>query len=215
MRAIMNKNLTDITVVLDRSGSMHSRKDDAEGGLNTFIEEQKKQDGDAVFTLIKFDDQYEVVCNAIGINSVEKINLDPRGSTALLDAVGKAITSTGERLRNKSENERPGLVVICIVTDGYENASLEYTKDKIKELITEQTDKYNWQFTFLGADQDAFGEGISMGLNVNTILNYDSVNTRQVFGSMARNVSTMRAQSLAGETVSCSYTDKEREDAVE
>ncbi len=211
----MNKNLTDITVLLDRSQSMTKRKQEAEDGLNAFVKSQQEQEGRANFTFIKFDDHYEVALDAVDIQNVEKCALEPRGCTALLDALGKAIVNTGERLKNMHEKYRPGLVVICVITDGHENSSREFTKSRIKEMIEEQTEKYNWQFTFLGADQDAFTEGAAMGFQVDTILNYSNENTEQVFGSISRNVNTMRGQKAGGQMVSCSYTAEEREAAVE
>lgn len=113
----MRADLTDITVVVDRSGSMASCRKDAVGGLNTFIDEQKKQPGHATFTLIQFDDKYEVVHNGIQLNDVPACDLVPRGSTALLDAIGKGIVTTGERLKALLEDQRPGLVVFVILTE--------------------------------------------------------------------------------------------------
>src|SRR3990167_1163772 len=92
----MNQNLTDITVVLDRSGSMNNCRTDAEGGLNQFIKTQKDQPCDAVFTLVQFDTEYEFVHKAVPIRDVSHCSLVPRGWTALLDAVGKAVVETGE-----------------------------------------------------------------------------------------------------------------------
>ena len=160
----MRNDLTDVTVVLDRSGSMQSCRDDAEGGLNTFIEEQKKQPGETLFTLVQFDTEYEFVHKGKPIRDVGPCELVPRGMTALLDAVGRAIAETGERLAAMPEPDRPGLVVFVIVTDGQENSSKEYTKPQIKEMIERQQNDYKWQFTFLGANQDAFAEAHGIGI---------------------------------------------------
>ena len=94
----MNENLTDITLVMDRSGSMEARRRDAEGGVNTFIQEQAREPGEAVLTLVQFDTEYEVVHNGVAIHEVPRFTLRPRGATALLDAVGRAILETGKRL---------------------------------------------------------------------------------------------------------------------
>src|SRR5262249_34920935 len=152
----MRKDLTDITVVVDRSGSMAACQSDAEGGLNTFINEQKRLPGESLFTLVQFDTEYEFVHKGIPIRDVPPYHLVPRGSTALLDAVGRAIIETGERLRNMKEADRPGLVVFVILTDGQENSSREFQLAKIKEMVQHQQDVYKWQFTYLGANQDAF-----------------------------------------------------------
>ena len=122
----MNRNLTDITVVLDRSGSMTTVMHDVTGGFDKFIEEQKKVQGEALLTLVQFDTEYEFVHKAKNIKDIPKLEFMPRGMTALLDAMGRAITETGERLRNMKEEDRPGKVICLIITDGQENSSKEY-----------------------------------------------------------------------------------------
>ena len=187
----MNKNLTDITVVLDRSGSMTSCREEAENGLNRFIKEQQKAQGYAYFTLVKFDDKYEVEYNGVNIQEVEKCTLEPRGMTALLDAVGKSINETGERLSKMEEDKRPGLVVFVIVTDGAENSSHGFTKSQIKEMIEKQQSEFSWQFTFLGANHDAFAEAASLGISKNCTMTYSPNKTDTVFSAASRNVGSM------------------------
>ena len=160
----MRSDLTDITLVVDRSGSMQSIREDAEGGVNAFLQEQAKQPGEALLTLVQFDTEYEFVHRGVPIKHVPAYTLMPRGNTALLDAVGRAINETGERLSKMAETDRPGLVVFVIMTDGLENSSQEFTKAQIKQQIEEQQSKYSWQFTFLGANQDAFAEAGGMGI---------------------------------------------------
>ena len=122
----MRTDLTDITMVIDRSGSMQSIRSDAEGGINSFIEQQKQEPGEANVTLVQFDADYEFVHSGVPIRQVPAFKLVPRGSTALLDAVGRAINETGARLAAMDEVQRPGLVVFVIVTDGEENSSREF-----------------------------------------------------------------------------------------
>ena len=208
----MRNDLTDMTVVLDRSGSMASCKDDAEGGLNHLVQEQKKQPGHALYTLVQFDTEYEFVHRAIPLRDVPPCRLVPRGSTALLDAVGRAIAETGERLHQTPEPERPGLVVFVIVTDGQENSSHEFSKMKIKEMIELQQGVYKWQFTFLGANQDAFAEAGGMGIHVDGALNY--ANVLGGFRAASANVGRMRKMASEGQTVVNAYTEQEREEAV-
>ncbi len=160
----MRQDLTDITVVLDRSGSMHACQSDSEGGLNRFIADQKKLPGAAVFTLVQFDTEYEFVHRAVPIRDVPHCPLVPRGNTALLDAVGRAIVETGERLAKTPEKDRPGLVAFVILTDGQENSSREFSLARVREMISHQQDVYKWQFTYLGANQDAFAEAGSLGI---------------------------------------------------
>lgn len=209
----MNKNLTDITVVLDRSGSMSSCKDEAENGLNHFIREQQKLPGYAYFTLVKFDTDYEIVYKGVNIQEVEKCTLEPRGMTALLDAVGKSINETGERLRNIEEDKRPGLVVFVIVTDGLENSSHEFTKTQIKEMIEKQQSEFNWQFTFLGANQDAFAEAANLGISKVSTMTYSPDKTDVVFSAVSRNVSGMRSN-VANDEVVCNYYTQQENESV-
>ncbi len=206
----MRNDLTDLTVVLDRSGSMQSCKNDAEGGLNHFIEEQKKHEGDATFTLVQFDTEYEFVHKAIPIGEVPKCSLVPRGGTALLDAVGRAINETGERLSKVDDANRPGLVVFVIVTDGEENSSHEFTKAQVKEMIERQQSEYQWQFTFLGANQDAFHEAQGLGILRAATAQYDQGQEQMAFVATAANVSRMRTSTKKGESVHNLYSDSER-----
>ena len=168
----MRTDLTDITMVIDRSGSMQSIQSDAEGGINSFIEQQKQEPGEANVTLVQFDSEYEFVHSGVPIRQVPAFRLVPRGSTALLDAVGRAINETGARLAAMDEAQRPGLVVFVIVTDGEENSSREFTRDQIRKMVEHQQSAYKWQFTFLAANQDAFAAGGSMGIAQDGIAAY-------------------------------------------
>lgn len=205
----MRQDFTDITMVIDRSGSMESIKAEAEGGINSFIEEQKKQPGEAVFSLCQFDTEYEFVHKGIPIKDVPRFHLVPRGWTALLDAVGRSIAETGERLSKMEESQRPGLVVFVIVTDGAENSSKEFTKQKIKEMIETQQNQWKWQFTFLGANQDAFAEAGALGIKTSGIANYADAGC--AFAGAAKNVSRMRGAVASGLVPDNAYTEEERE----
>lgn len=142
---------------------------------------------------------------------VRKFKLVPRGSTALLDAVGRAINETGERLAKMPEAERPGLVVFVVMTDGLENSSREFTKSHIKQMIEHQQSVYKWQFTFLGANQDAFAEGGAMGVAAAGIANFAVDKVAVAWVGTSGKVARMRKQSMANETVSNEFTDEERE----
>lgn len=206
----MRTDLTDVTVVLDRSGSMSSCQAEAENGVNHFVEEQRKQPGDCTFSLVQFDTEYEFVHRGVKIAEVPKFHLVPRGMTALLDAVGRAINETGVRLSAMNENDRPGLVVFVIVTDGAENSSHEFKKPQIKEMIERQQKDYQWQFTFLGANQDAFGEAAALGINAAAVANYTPTSSKQAFAGAARSVTRMRNAVAGGQSVLCAYTSEER-----
>lgn len=176
----MNIDLNEIVCIIDRSGSMASIKQDAIGGFNTFLEAQKALPGAANLTLILFDTAYEVIVDNKNILQVEPLNdktFVPRGSTALLDAIGRAITSIGERLSNTPEALRPAQVIVAILTDGEENSSLKYTNSRVAKMIKHQQEVYNWQFIFLAANQDAFATGGALNIPAANTANFAA--TRQ------------------------------------
>ncbi|MDZ4851487.1 MAG: vWA domain-containing protein [Pirellulaceae bacterium] len=208
----MNANLTDITLVVDRSGSMQSIRDDAEGGVNAFIEDQAKEPGEAFLTLVQFDTEYEFLHKGVPISQVSKFSLVPRGSTALLDAVGRAINETGERLAKMNEPNRPGLVIFVVMTDGEENSSQEFTKAQIKKMVEHQQDAYGWHFTFLGADQDAFAEAGAMGIDADGAANFSKDKVAAAYRATGKKVSRMRNQVRVGESAVNAFTVEERDE---
>lgn len=194
----MNNNLTEIVFILDRSGSMGPIAADTIGGYNTFIEKQKLEPGEAKLTTVLFDSMYEVIHDGVDIQKVEPLTSTQywaRGMTALMDAVGRTINSVGERLAATPEEERPGKVIFVITTDGLENSSREFTRTQIKQMIEHQTNKYNWQFMFLGANIDAAAEAVSMGIDAQYAANYSAsdIGTKSVYATMDCAVSTLRA----------------------
>ncbi|MBM9468658.1 vWA domain-containing protein [Nakamurella leprariae] len=164
--------LTDITMLLDRSGSMQSIKDDTVGGFAAFIERQRTQPGTCRVTLAQFDDWYDVVYTARDVADVPPMDLVPRGSTVLLDAIGRVVAETGERMSATPEAERPGAVIVGIMTDGMENASRECTADVIRTVITRQEEQDGRTFLYLGADQDAITVGGRMELPADRSMTY-------------------------------------------
>ena len=163
----MNKDLTEIAFILDRSGSMSSHLNAAIDGFNGFLHEQKDTPGQARFSLILFDEHYDTTCASVPVREV--VDLDrstfvPRGSTALLDAIGRTIDELGARLAAMPEDDRPGQVIVAILTDGEENASLNYSLSDVSSRIAHQSDVYRWQFFFLGADQDAIAKAAAMNI---------------------------------------------------
>ncbi len=208
----MKADLTDITLVVDRSGSMQEIRSDAEGGVNAFIEKQAKEPGEATLTLVQFDTQYEFLHQGVPISQVPKYELVPRGGTALLDAIGRAINETGARLGKQAEEDRPGLVIFVVMTDGQENSSQEFSKSSIREMIHHQQDKYNWHFTFLGADQDAFAEAHAMGIAAAGTANFAKHKVAAAYGATAAKVSRMRQQRRESGEVLNDFTAEERED---
>ncbi len=164
----MNKNLTEIAYILDRSGSMQSLVESAISGFNTFLKDQQATPGDANFSLVLFDDEYLLHADRTPIAEVRPLDANtytPRGCTALLDAIGRTITNIGNQLAKTPEKDRPGKVIIAIYTDGYENASTDYTVKKISKMIRHQTKDYNWEFLFLAANEDAIATADSYGID--------------------------------------------------
>lgn len=208
----MKPDLTDITLVVDRSGSMQQRREDAEGGVNAFIQKQGEEPGQALLTLVQFDTEYEIVHRGVPIDDVPQYRLEPRGMTALLDAVGKAINETKIRVEKLKKADRPGLVIFVITTDGLENSSVEFTKDQIKEMIGQQQTKHGWHFTFLGANQDAFAEAGALGMRAGSVADYAMHKVGAAYDMTSKKVSRMRAQHRKGEEVVDEFTDAEREE---
>lgn len=208
----MNRNLTDITLVVDRSGSMQAIRADAEGGVNAFLRQQAELPGEATITLVQFDTRYEFLARGVPVQDCPAYKLVPRGGTALLDAVGRAINETGERLRQIPEAERPGLVIFVVMTDGQENSSREFSRAQIKTLIQHQTEQYQWQFTFLGADQDAFAEAESLGMQVGGAACFAFAKVDRAYANTGNKVKRMRGQLQRGEKIDNTYTPEERQD---
>jgi len=184
----MDQNLTEIVCVVDRSGSMGVIQDDARGGFNQFVQDQKKVPGKAKLTLVLFDNEYIVAHDGLDIQQVPDLTPEtyvPRGTTALYDAIGRAVTTVGERLANTPEHERPGKVIVVILTDGQENASQEYNKARILEMITHQREVYRWEFMYLSADAAAFADGQAIGINLNVQFDQHQVKSSYAFCSSA------------------------------
>jgi hypothetical protein len=172
----MKDNFTRIAIILDRSGSMESCKESTVAGFNEFIRSQKEIPGAAMVKLVQFDDQYETAFDK-RLEECPELNQStfvPRGSTALLDAQGRTIVELGQELAALPEQERPSKVIVVTLTDGLENASRQYNLEKIGEMIREQRDKYNWDFVFLGANQDAIATAAAMSIPLPSAMSYST-----------------------------------------
>lgn len=163
-----NPDYAHTTLVVDRSGSMGSTAVEANGAIAKFLKEQFELPGKFTCTLVQFDTEIETVQSMQA--SAFDYALLPRGGTALLDAVGKAMAETGETLAALHEDERPDKVILMVVTDGMENASREWTVEKVRDKIAHQRDAYAWEFIFIGADDSAW-QGGSVGIKATS---YDS-----------------------------------------
>jgi Mg-chelatase subunit ChlD len=209
------KDATHIAVLLDRSGSMAEVKDETISGFNYFLKEQKTAGDNASFTLVQFDSEStDVVHEARPVRDVPDLNQDtyqPRGSTPLLDALGQTINSTGRTLAAIPEANRPDKVVFVVITDGQENASHHFTKARVKEMIDHQTGKYNWQFVYLGANQDAFAEAGAVGIGMANAANFTPANTIVAFRGTAVNVASYRR---SGRASSLEYSNEQRKEMM-
>lgn len=171
----MKKNLTEIIYVLDRSGSMGHLTGDTIGGYNAYLDEQKGFDGETKITTVLFDDKYELLFNGVDIDEayLDNEKYFVRGMTALYDAVGKTILDVGHRLSHTPENERPEKVIFIITTDGYENASREFSQNEVKRMIDHQQEKYNWSFLFFGANIDSKETASSIGISPDYAVDFE------------------------------------------
>lgn len=198
----MRHDYTDITILLDRSGSMQKVREPTIAGYNSFVANQAMLPGHACITLNQFDDEYEPVYSARECKAIKPMQFRefvPRGNTALLDAIGRTINEVGARLAALPEHERPGKVVIVILTDGEENNSKKFTRQQVSEMVIHQREVYRWEFVFLGANQDAIFTAASIGVPASASLSYaaDSIGTADVFGSTSSYVGNLRLRGVA------------------
>ena len=194
----MKKNLTELVFILDRSGSMAGLENDTIGGFNSMIEKQKQEAGEAIVSTVLFDHQQEVIHDRVDIQDVKPMTRSDyyvRGSTALLDAMGKAIHHIGNVHKYAREEDRPEKTLFIITTDGMENSSRRYSYDKVKKMVERQKEKYGWEFLFLGANIDAIEVAGRFGISADRAVNYecDAVGTAVNYKVLSKAVSQVRA----------------------
>jgi uncharacterized protein YegL len=195
----MKKGLTELVFILDRSGSMDGLESDTIGGFNSVLTKQKTEDGDANITTILFDDKYEVLhdrYNLFKISNITDKEYFVRGTTALLDAIGKTINKMANVQKYASDDEGAEKVMVVIITDGMENASREYSYNQIKKMIDRQKEKYGWEFIFLGANIDAVEIAGRFGIGEDRAANYhaDSEGTMLNYEVISETVSMVRSK---------------------
>ena len=196
----MKENSMHIAMILDRSGSMSSIQEATVEGVNAFLAEQRQSTAEVSLLLVQFDDQYEQVfsgpiANAPFLTLSEnpasnQVRFEPRGMTALLDAMGRTMDEVGKSLSSLPEDQRPAKVVIVTMTDGEENASNTYTRQQIADIIQHQRDVYKWEFQFLAANQDAIATAAAMNIPRGSAITYTASagGARAVIASASRNV---------------------------
>lgn len=192
---------------------MASVADDTVNGFNRFMDDQRKVPGTATVTMHQFDDRFETPIKGRDIHKAPNLTAEtfvPRGNTALLDAIGRAIGETGERLEKAPEHERAEKVIFVIVTDGHENASRKFTESEINKMIEHQKTKYSWEFVFLGANQDAIASAQGIGISVANAMTYASnkIGTEKLYAAFSSNVRSFRCST----SKDMAWSDEQRED---
>ncbi|MBQ6293956.1 MAG: VWA domain-containing protein [Lachnospiraceae bacterium] len=193
----MKKNLTELVMILDRSGSMGGLESDTIGGCNSMMTKQREAEGEVLVSTVLFDDRIEVLYDRVPLEKVPQMTDKEyyvRGCTALLDAVGRAIHHIGNVHKYIREEDRPEKTIFVIITDGLENASREYTYDRVKQMVEQQKEK-GWEFLFLGANIDAIKTAGRFGIGADRAANYNSdrVGTQLNYTVLAETVCEMRA----------------------
>jgi hypothetical protein len=204
----MKDHFTRIAIILDRSGSMESCKESTVAGFNEFLRTQQQLPGEATVKLVQFDDRYETVFDK-SLRNCPELNQStfvPRGSTALLDAQGRTIAELGQELAALPEDQRPSKVIVVTITDGLENASKEFSLEQIATTIREQRDKYNWDFVFLGANQDAVKTAAAMNIPLPSAMSYST--TRAGIANSMAAASHYVAASRMGRPAAFSQADR-------
>lgn len=196
----MKKNLTELVFILDKSGSMSGLEKDTIGGFNSMLEKQKNVDGECRITTVLFDNSYELLHDRVDIKAVGKITEKEYyvgGSTALLDAIGRTIKKIVSVQKNTADEYRADKVMFVIITDGEENASREYSSDKVKKMIEKEKKKYGWEFVFLGANINAVETAGRFGIGADRAVDYvpDGEGTKLNYMMMAKAVAEFRKTS--------------------
>ena len=186
-----------IICILDRSGSMRSLAEDTIGGYNSFLDKQKQEAGKAAVTTVLFDDKYEKIVDHVDLESVPELTSKEyyaRGTTALLDAVGRTIMDTAGSMEKEGICPEKRRVLFIIMTDGLENASVEYNKSAVKAMIDESTNNYKWNYIFMGANIDSVAEAESIGIKADNAANYthNAKGVRKSFEQMDNAASAVR-----------------------
>lgn len=209
-------NYTHINIVLDKSGSMASTLNDTIGGFNQFLNDQKEIDGRASITFVQFNGSYDVQKDMEPLEDIEDLTRStytPSGGTALLDAIGSTINRVESQIEEMED--APDRVIFVIITDGEENSSREFSRENIFEMIQRKEDEDNWNFVFIGANQDAIQAGRGMGVRAGNALTYASsdIGTQAMYTSLSRGMTGYRSSAVVD--ASMDYFSAEDREAQE
>ena len=193
----MKNNATELVFILDRSGSMAGLEKDTIGGFNAMLKKQKEVEGECRITTVLFDNQINILHDRLDIQAIGSLtekNYQVGGSTALLDAIGSTINKIGNVQKHSAYEHRASKVLFVIITDGEENASREFSSQRIKKMIEHQMKKYNWEFIFLGANIDAVETSKMYGIRPDRTQNYhaDARGVNLNFDVMSKTVANFR-----------------------
>ena len=203
---------TDITVIMDRSGSMHTMQDEAIKSFNRFLDSQKEASGKAKFSLVQFNHEIFQLCSGVPLEEAPTLDCDnyvPDGMTALLDAVGHTITETKKRMEKKNKWQ----VVVMVITDGMENSSKKFSGKEIKKLITKCEKKLDWKFIFLAADPSSFAQSKAYGFDHDRALMTGRGSESYVSAMDLVSAKLYRSREERN-AAHLSFSDKEREEAM-
>jgi hypothetical protein len=197
---------------------MSAIADDTVGGFAAFVRDQQSVAGRCRLSLAQFDDSYERVYDAVDIQDVPALELHPRGSTALHDAMVRLIGDAGTELASLPEDQRPGTVLVAVLTDGQENSSREASGAMVKALVERQQKQWGWQFTYLGANQDAVLTAGGLGIRAEDALTYAVGNVDAAFSVQSAKTRRLRearigGASMADAAAAAAYTAEERRSA--
>lgn len=213
----MKENLTELVFILDMSGSMYPLTEDTIGGFNSMIEKQKKEESEAIVSLVVFDTDSKVIFDRTPLDKVEPLTGEqycPGGCTALLDAMGDSIRHIGNVHKYAREEDRPAKTVFVITTDGMENASRHYSADEVKQLVTRQKEKYGWEFLFLGANIDAVETAAHYGIGADRAATYvnDGRGVDLNYSSLDNAIRRMRRRRKEEMPIDASWKEEIEED---
>lgn len=191
-------NITELVFILDRSGSMAGLESDTIGGFNAMISKQKKEEGEVYVSTVLFDNESEVLHDRVKLSDVQDLtdkDYTVGGCTALIDAIGGAIHHIGNIHKYARKEDVPAHTMFIITTDGQENASRQYSSDKVKKMIERQKEKYGWEFLFIGANIDAVETAARFGIDRKRAVNYhaDHRGTQVLYETLAEPICAMRS----------------------